>query len=373
MQDIALIDHHCHGVVTAELTRSRFEALMSESYLPPAAGTNHFQKPLGLAIRRHCAPILDLEPLASADAYLERRQELGTAEVNRRLLRAANVATHLLDTGHRAADITDVETFAGISGHRAKEVVRIEAVAEAMVQELSDAQDFPTRLAEELMARGKNAVGFKSIVAYRTTFKIDQTAPSLDAVRQAAGGWIEASAGRRPRLVDPVIVRYGLWTAADICRQRKLPLQLHVGFGDPDVYMHACDPTHFTDFLRGMEAWQVTVTVLHNYPFLREAAWLSEIFQNVYYDAGVILNFAGPSSHRIMREALEMGPFTKQLFSTDAFGLAELHFLGVMQFKRAMRETLDDWIARGDCTAADAEEIFALIARDNAKRIYPLT
>ena len=121
-------------------------------------------------------------------------------------------------------------------------------------------------------------------------------------------------------------MRYGLWTAADICRQRKLPLQLHVGFGDPDVYMHACDPTHFTDFLRSMEAWQVTVTLLHNYPFLREAAWLSEIFQNVYYDAGVILNFAGPSNHRIMREALEMGPFTKQLFSTDAFGLAELHF-----------------------------------------------
>ena len=117
----------------------------------------------------------------------------------------------------------------------------------------------------------------------------------------------------------------------------------------------------------------MTVTLLHNYPFLREAAWLSEIFQNVYYDAGVILNFAGPSNHRIMREALEMGPFTKQLFSTDAFGLAELHFLGVVQFKRAMQETLDDWIGRGDCAAADAEEIFALIARDNAKRIYPLT
>jgi predicted TIM-barrel fold metal-dependent hydrolase len=372
MQDIALIDHHCHGVVTAELTRQSLEALMSESYRPPPAGTHHFHKPLGLAIRRYCAPILDLEPLASADAYVERRQMLGTAEVNRRLLRAANVGTHLLDTGHRAADITDVATFASIAGHRTLEIVRIEAVAESVAQEGGDAQTFPTRFAEALMSRGAHAVGFKSIVAYRATFKIDQTAPRLEAVRHAAGNWLAACAGGRIRLVDPVIIRYGLWTAADICRQRKLPLQLHVGFGDPDVYMHACDPTHFTDFLRSMEAWEVAVTLLHNYPFLREAAWLAEIFQNVYYDAGAILNFAGPSNRRIMSEALEIGPFTKQLFSTDAFGLPELHFLGVLQFQHALRDTLDEWIGRGDCTVQDAEQIFASIARDNAARIYPL-
>ena len=49
--------------------------------------------------------------------------------------------------------------------------------------------------------------------------------------------------------------------------------------GDPDIYMHACDPTHFTDFLRAMEAWRVPCALLHNYPFQREAAWLAEIFR----------------------------------------------------------------------------------------------
>jgi hypothetical protein len=121
-----------------------------------------------------------------------------------------------------------------------------------------------------------------------------------------------------------------------------------------------------------MEAWSVPVTLLHNYPFLREAAWLSEIFQNVYYDAGVILNFTGASCFRVMREALELGPFTKQLFSTDAFGLAELHYLGAVQFRRAMQDTLDAWIAAGDCSAHDADEIYAAVGRENAARIYPL-
>jgi predicted TIM-barrel fold metal-dependent hydrolase len=372
MQDISLIDHHCHGVATNELDRAAIEALMSESYRPPAAGTTHFQKPLGLAIRRHCAPLLDLEPLSTADDYIARRLSLGSQEVNRRLLSASNIKMHLLDTGHRSTEISSLETFSRLSGHPVKEILRIEAMAEKVATSGCSAESFPRALAEELAVQSKDAVGFKSIVAYRTTFRIDQTMPTHSEVVAAAAGWLQTSAGRRPRLTDPVIVRYGLWTAADICRQRRLPLQLHVGFGDPDVYMHACDPTHFTDFLRSMEEWSVPVTLLHNYPFIREAGWLAEIFQNVYYDVGVILNFTGPSSARVMREALELGPFTKQLFSSDAFGLAELHYLGVVQFRRALGESLDAWLRAGDCTVKDVEEIFEAIAHGNAERIYPM-
>ena len=373
MQDIALIDHHCHGVTLKALSRKEMEALLSESYRPPASGTNHFQKPLGLAIRRHCAPILDLEPLASVDDYIERRIALGSEEVNRRFLSRSNVEMHLLDTGHRSTEISSLETFSNLAGHPVREIVRIEAVAEKIAADNCSAHEFPARFAEALETQGRHAAGFKSIVAYRTTFRIDQTAPTVSEVIDAAGDWLKAYASRGQRLVDPVLIRYGLWTAAGICRDRHFPLQLHVGFGDPDVYMHACDPTHFTDFLRSMETWEVPVTLLHNYPFIREAAWLAEIFQNVYFDVGVILNFAGPSSSRIMREALEIAPYTKQLFSSDAFGLPELHYLGVVQFRRALRETLDSWLSAGDCTPKDAEEIFEAISRGNAARIYPLS
>lgn len=372
MHDVELIDHHCHGVVTRELARSDLEALMSESYQPPPAGTTQFQKPLGLAIRRHCAPLLDLAPLASAHDYCARRIELGSAEVNRRLLRAAGVATHLIDTGHRSVEISTPEQFADLSGHAVREVVRIEAVAEEVAAHCTSAAQFPAALGDALASRAVRAVGFKSVVAYRTTFRIEQTAPEASEVVHSAGQWLAASTGRRPRLVDPVIIRHGLWTAAQLCRERRLPLQLHVGFGDPDVYMHACDPTHFTDFLRAMEAWQVSVTLLHNYPFVREAGWLAEIFQNVYYDVGAILNFTGPSCVRIMRDALEMGPYTKQLFSSDAFGLPELHYLGVVQFRRALGTVLDEWLRAGDCTTRDVEEICAAIGHGNAARIYPL-
>ena len=73
--DLPLIDHHCHGVSPAELDFAGFQALFSESYRPAPAGTTEFQKPLGLAIRRFCAPMLDLEPSCPAEAYVERRLE----------------------------------------------------------------------------------------------------------------------------------------------------------------------------------------------------------------------------------------------------------------------------------------------------------
>jgi uncharacterized protein len=180
-----------------------------------------------------------------------------------------------------------------------------------------------------------------------------------------------ASEAGRYRINDPTVIRHGLWIGAEICRAKKLPLQLHVGFGDPDIYMHACDPTHFTDFIAAMEKWDVAITLLHNWPFLKEAQWLSEVFANVYYDAGVILNYGAAESERILREALQIGKFQKFLFSTDAFGLSELYYLGAFLFRRAFARILDGWIADGFCSVRDAEAIAALVAHKNARRIYP--
>jgi hypothetical protein len=370
---LPLIDHHCHGVVPTDLDLAGFEALMSESYRPAPEGCSQFDKPLGLVVRRWCAPVLDLEPFCSGAAYVERRRALGADEVNRRLLGASGLESLLVDTGHRSDSIATPEMMAELAGRPAHEVVRIEAVAEEVARSGVSAGDFPAAFADELAHRARAAVGLKTIVAYRATFDIDQTPPNQKDIAKGADRWFKASAkAGKFRLDDVDIIRHGLWAGGELCRDLKLPLQIHVGFGDPDIYMHACDPTHFTDYLRAMEAWQVPCTLLHNYPFQREAAWLAEIFQNVYYDVGVILNFAGPMAADILGEALEMGPFYKQLYSSDAFGLAELYYLGQLQFRRALKQQLDGWIAGDMCTVAEADRIVAMIASANTRRIYRL-
>lgn len=191
---------------------------------------------------------------------------------------------------------------------------------------------------------------------------------------EAAGDrWLKAlAAGTTRRLEDETLIRHALWQAGDLCRQHRYPLQLHVGFGDRDIQMPKCDPTVFSPFIAAMEEWDVPITLLHCYPFLREAAWLAEVYSNVYIDIGVIQNFTGPAAPRILAEAMELTPFYKQLYSSDAFGLAELHFLGARIFRNALAQVLNDWIAAGELTSKRAEQIAMAIASGNARRIYPI-
>ncbi|UCI31865.1 amidohydrolase family protein [Mesorhizobium sp. B4-1-4] len=370
--DLPLIDHHTHGVIPKDLDYKQFQQAFSESYLPPPDGATEFQKPLGLAIRRFCPPILDLEPHVSGERYVERRLELGATEVNRRFLRAGGFERLIIDTGFKSDSILNVEQMAEIAAVPANEVVRIEAVAEDVVRSGVDAAGFADSFRERLLSRSRDAIGLKTIVAYRTTFKVDQSRPAENDLAAAAGEWMkEIETTGKVRLTHPVLVRAALWTAGDICRQRKFPLQVHSGLGD-DVYIHACDPSHFTDFIKSMQDWEVPITLLHNYPFIREAGWLSEIYRNVYLDTGVVQNYTGPSSARIIQESLETAKFSKLLFSTDAIGLSELYYLGSVLFRRGLKIALDQWLSDDFITLQDADEIIQSVAYGNARRIYNL-
>ena len=147
-QTIPLIDHHCHGITGNDLDYVNFQKFLSESYRPPPEGTSDFQKPVGLAVRRFCAPLLDLEKGVSGEDYVRRRQELGPDEVNRRLMRACGLSHLLIDTGHRASIILDVPAMAKVADVPAFEVVRIEALAEEVMRGGVSADAFPTVFAE---------------------------------------------------------------------------------------------------------------------------------------------------------------------------------------------------------------------------------
>src|SRR5580693_10459436 len=86
-----------------------------------------------MAIRRWCAPVLDLEPMAPAAAYLAQRAALGGGEVTRRLLRASGISHFLVDTGYLRDRMLDLDGMASASGAEVDEIVRLETVAEQAV------------------------------------------------------------------------------------------------------------------------------------------------------------------------------------------------------------------------------------------------
>ncbi|MBO0703606.1 MAG: amidohydrolase family protein, partial [Candidatus Dormibacteraeota bacterium] len=327
-----LVDHHCHAVVAGPLDAEAFDALIGEAG-PAPPGASNFDTPTGLAIRAWCAPMLDLEPHASAETYLARRQELGPDEVDRRLLGATGIAELLVDTGYRAGDIPSREAFGIRFGAPTREIVRMEAVAEEVAASGVTAAGWAAAFGDELRRRAGDAVGLKSIVAYRFGFDFEPAAPDQAELQEAVSDWFgQAERRGRWRLENPTVLRHLLWTGAEL----GLPIQLHVGYGDPDIRLHRVNPALLHEWLVLLQPRRVPVMLLHCYPYIREAAYLAASFPDVYFDIGEVLHYTGRSATRLMAEALELAPFTKQLFSTDAFGVSEFYFLATFLFKRAL-------------------------------------
>jgi hypothetical protein len=60
------------------------------------------------------------------------------------------------------------------------------------------------------------------------------------------------------------------------------------------------------------------------------------------------------------------------LYSSDAFGLAELHYLGAARFRRDLAKVTGGFVADGAWSAADAYRVGHLIGAANARRVYRL-
>jgi predicted TIM-barrel fold metal-dependent hydrolase len=369
ISEIRPVDHHCHGVWPGELSREEFEAGISEAADPPPPGATAFDSQLGFAVRRWCAPVLGLAAHASPEEYVSRRGDLGAGEVNRRLLRSAGLSRLLVDTGYRGAELTSPAELGQLADAPAAEVVRLEAVAERLMAEDGGPDElvagYPAALAA---ACASGAVGMKSILAYRWGLDIPPERPSAAEVATAAQRW-RRNGGR---LADPALLRFLLWSALDVGRERGLPLQLHTGFGDPDLTLHRGDPSLLTGFLRAAAPFGVPVVLLHTYPFHRQAGYLAHVFPHVYFDVSLALGYTGARAAAVLAEAVELAPFHKLLYASDAIGLAELHYLGATLFRRAADAVFSTFVDQGEWSRADAVRVTRMIGSGNAARLYNL-
>lgn len=368
LDGVALLDHHCHSVVTADLDRVGFERLLCEGP-GPAPGTSAFDSALGLSVRRWCAPVLDLPPHAAPDDYVARRRELGTAEVTRRFLHATGVGTLLVDHGFAADGLLAPADLAAAAGAAVGDVVRVEAEAERLVAGGVGAAEFATTWAATIgeAAAAPGTVGFKSIAAYRHGLDLDPARPGRAEVDRAAERWLRArDADPAARLDDPVLLRHGIWSAVDT----GLPLQFHTGFGDPDEDLHRADPSLLAGLARLTEPLGVPLMLLHCYPYHRQAAWMAHAFTHVHVDVGLAVPYVGAYSRAVLAELMELAPYGKILYSSDAYGLPELHLLGAMRFRSALGGLLEHACASDEVAPADAERVARMIASENARRVY---
>ncbi|CRZ16925.1 amidohydrolase family protein [Mycolicibacterium neworleansense] len=366
LRTVRLIDHHVHGAFHKPVDRAAFEASLNEGSTDPIPDfMTQFDSPLGLSIRRWCAPVLGLPARADTEDYWKRRSELSPDELAALMLPAAGVDRWIVDTGFQGDLITTPQRLTELSGRPSSEILRLERLAQTLLESGTSPEDFPAAFRATLSdaVDSPETVGTKTIAAYRTSFDIDWSRPDDQRVIEAAR---ELAARDSQRVDSPVLIAFGVHEAAD----HGLPIQVHVGFGDRDLDLHRTDPMLLLPLLRTMAP--VGVLLLHCYPFHRQAGYLAQAFDHVNFDVGLAINHLGARSGAVVAEALETAPFAKQLYSSDAFGPPELHLLGSVLWRRTMGLALGEWVRTGDCSESDAIRIVDMIGVHNATRVYAL-
>ena len=365
--NVELFDHHTHGVWIETPTEAMFTFQMTESDRQPDSLEQSMDAQLGFAVRAWCAPILDLPPHVDGRTYFERRCELGGDEANRRFLTSAGISVLGVDTGYRGNEIFTETGMAEISGKTAYKVTRLETVAEIVLLEGTTAQDFIQDYRAKLHTEAKGAIGLKSIIAYRYGLDFDPSRPSEQEVQAAATSLLEEfKKSGSVRVADPVLLRHFLYEGMEL----NLPIQFHVGYGDPDLQLHRCDPLLMTEFIKIAEERNIPILLLHCYPFHRNAGYLAQMFRNVYLDVGLAINYAGAQSSQIIAESFELAPFNKILFSSDAWGLSDLTYLGAKLFRVEVDKLFSRWVNEGHWSEADAIRVVNMVAYENARHVY---
>jgi predicted TIM-barrel fold metal-dependent hydrolase len=319
LSGIPLVDQHAHGLLrTPPQSLDEFRGLFSESHDPRqwphvASGVTYRRGLRVLAEHLGCGP--------SEQAVYERRLATDPAEYAASLLRATKTELLLVDDGYPPADAaTSCAELGELAGCRALPVLRLETRGAAAA-------------AEAVHARERGFAALKTIAAYRG---------GLDRVSELVLAALEANEATG----DP------------------LPVQVHCGFGDADLWLPRADPGWLKPLVERFR--ETPFVLLHCYPFVREAGWLAHVYGNVFFDLSLTIpHLARPEA--ALAEALELAPVSKLLYASDAARTPELYFLAATWWRDALAALLPQLLA-----ADEVEPAARMILRENALALYRL-
>jgi predicted TIM-barrel fold metal-dependent hydrolase len=286
----------------------------------------------------------------------------------------------LVDVGLGSIDLDD---FARLNGVPTKGIFRIEPLIASLWEDHDDLRSFDRSFIQGLRSEigSGRYVAFKSIIAYRTGLGVE---PPDDVTAETAFNSLKRSAGSKglmrrikvPREItrDVKALRdYWLWRALELSIDLDLPFQIHCGIGDQDIDINAARPGLLGAVFRDPQLRHARIVLLHGgYPFHEEAAYLVNVFPNVYLDLSEHNLFLGPNVAAILRSVLALAPFTKLLFGSDAYGSPDLQWIAARATIGGLEQVLGEFVEAGSIERNDAVEAASRILAGNARALYKL-
>jgi hypothetical protein len=368
--DLPIVDNHAHSMLRPERVATEpLVRFFSEAHDAVSLAGHARQSLFYRSALRDLAELLGCEPSEAAVAEARSARPLG--EYLPALLRRANVDAVLIDDGYPRDGTLSVSEMGAQGQVVAKRILRLETLAEGLIPAHDSVASLDGALIAALERDASELAGLKSVVAYRTGLQVEQPARGAltGALDQLRRSWAGGDGGASPgRLASKPLNDHLLLLAAEWAGARGLPVQLHTGFGDRDLDLRLANPAHLRPALEGGPLAAAKVVLLHaSYPYCREAAYLAEVYPNVYVDLSAAAPLlAGPVLTRVLEELLALAPVTKLLYGSDAWGIPEWLLLAATAVRRALSEATT-WLPVGEARWAAAR-----ILAENATELYRL-
>jgi predicted TIM-barrel fold metal-dependent hydrolase len=249
-------------------------------------------------------------------------------------------------------------------------VLRLETRAEQLMLQNPDFDRFMAAFTQELSdLRTRGVTALKSIIAYRSGLDIQPTTESQAA--EAFGDVMSdhAQSGSALRLASKPLLDYLIVRALKLVSTQDIPVQFHTALGDPDVDLLKANPLHLKSIFDDQQFRDVPIVLLHCYPYLREAAYLTNMYGNAYLDLSMTIPMLNFSALRALEDVLGMAPTSKILYGSDAPSLVDFLWLGAESIRRSLGQVLSGWIEQG-LPESEAERIAHQILHQNAEGLY---
>ncbi len=373
LSNVPLADNHCHGIyqtqAPADLTTWR--RLFTESSDPGMQSTHVATTLFYLRLIREMATFFECEP--TEEAVLAMRKKHDDQLLISKYLRAANFDVLFTDKGYPPPEmLLSDATVSDLANCRVAPILRVELLMQRLITENTTLSAVVEALRAALNdVRGQGYVALKSIVAYRTG--LDIRTWMIDDVEEAfAAARYEVQEKGSIRLAHKPLLDTLLHVTFEEAALQELPVQFHTGYGDADADMLLANPLHLRAVLERREYRAMPIVLLHeSYPYTQQGAYLATIYENVYLDLSYGIPFLG--YHEMLeftRAAFSVAPYSKLLYSSDAVGVPELHWISALDGRRILGQVLSECLANGDLSQAEAEQAGVAVLHDNAMQLY---
>ena len=372
LTDVPVIDNHCHAVEADQAAdvpawRQFFTESPDPSMRAHDVAETAFYRRLIRAMSEHFGVA------GGEESVLGARAARTTEELVSSMFRDAAIAGVVIDTGYPAPDkAMPADAFRSASQARYAALLRLEVLFQQLVAEHTSYDDLVSAIRDELTdVRRSGFAGFKSVAGYRTGLAIERW-PAGDARAAFTSARKEAGRSGAVRLGYKPLLDTLLHLAFGIAAAQELPVQFHVGYGDPDADLRKASPLGLRNVLEERAYRSMPVVLLHGcWPYVREGAYLAAVYGNAYLDVSYAIPFLSRGEMLAMtRGALAAAPFTKVMYSSDGARVPELHWLAAHDGRRALSAALGELVADGDLDAGEARRAGERILHGNAYELY---